>query len=198
MKPHWNEKLSLGWEKCFRKIGNRKAAKALILTVLWCCAVVCMWCMFVELMRRPFTDPSSFVFMLLLLLPYFPFRVHRYLVGNTWYGIVLDATYTNKTIRVSGKRFARDMRDAEIEGTRVTVRSDSGDRKELELYSKHIRSAEGSMYYQREDRIVKLKNLPYPVKLPIPEYGEILCPNCGNRMDVRTGICSWCHTDYTY
>jgi len=193
-------------ERKLRALCRRKLIKAWALLALWYAAVMGGWGYMTVTMNRPMLGADTFVYLILLALPFFrPFRVHRILFAKTFYANVGQVKYTEDLKVVQGAVMRRGRtvaRAYEREVVSVTFHGDNGERETI-VYNEHNVRGD-NCYYKYGDRVLVLKGLRYPVKVPLPETEKMLCPVCGiflkddaaDPYDTTPRKCSWCGADF--
>ncbi len=181
-------------ERKLKALAKRKLIKAWVLTVLWYAAVIAGWAATVFYMRRPVTHPGSFIFMLMLVLPFYPLKAHTVLFGKTFYANVCDVRFGTVTKAAGGFLTIKQAKNLEREALFVTFNGDKGERKTVIYKEENIMMSGG--YYKIGDRVLVLQGLKYPVKVPLPEDGKMLCPVCGMFTKEGKRKCGWCNADF--
>ncbi len=184
-------------ERKLKALCRRKLIKAWGFTVLWYAAVIAGWAYITVTMNRPVLDPGLIVYLALFILPFYPFRVHRTLFSKSFYANVGAVKYADDLKLVQGAvmRGGRTIARAyEREVLSVTFHGDNGDKITV-LYNEHNVRADGG-YYKFGDRVLVLKGLKYPVKVPLPEDERMICPVCGLFIPKGERHCSWCNADF--
>lgn len=190
---HMYPKLDMHTEKRLIALGNKKFIKTLLLTIGWTAAVLYLWYLYVISFERSFTHPTCFAFPLLLILPYFPFQAHKILFGKTFYGRVMSAKYRMRrkwiTLTVA------EMRNAEYQTADVRFVGRDGEIVQINYKQKSILAK--NIYYKPDDYIFFVRGLRYPVRYPIPDDQEQICPSCGSFMKAGKRRCGWCKADFS-
>lgn len=177
------------------KLGRKKYAKTLILTILWILLVLAAWIFYMVKMNRAWNTPSAFAYPLLCLLPFFPFRVHKTLFSKTFYGTVESARFSVVHKAVSGPITYSQAKELEIVTADVVFRGDKGEKRSAAYREASVLAHD--LYYKKDDRVLVIRGLKYPVKYPIPEAEEYLCPVCGNFIKPGKRTCRWCKADFS-
>ncbi len=189
------DRLDPNTERKLLKLGNKKYSKTLALTILWCVGILSVGAVWTILSERPINSPSNFIYPMLCILPFYPFKVHKLLRTRTFYGKVKSAKYSSRYKTTTGPITWNQAKELEVLTAEVVFRGDHGEKfvttyKESSVLSKEI-------YYKQDDRVLVIQGLKYPVKLPIPEDAEYLCPVCGNFIKPGKKRCGWCKSDFS-
>ncbi|MBQ7923341.1 MAG: hypothetical protein IJ325_12345 [Clostridia bacterium] len=186
-------RLDKNTERKLIALGKRQYYKVLLLTSLWIVGVIAAWYAYAVTRERPLTHPTSFIFPLLIILPFFPFHAHRVLLSKTFYGRVMSAKYRmkRKLILLS----YAEMRNPEYLTADVVFVGRNGEKVETNYKLASILA--DRIYYKPDDYILSIRGLKYPIKCPIPENREHICPLCGSFIKVGKRRCSWCRADFS-
>lgn len=186
-------RLDIHTEKRLIALGKKRFWKVLLLTVAWIVAIIILWRLYLIHFNRLFTHPTSFAFPLFMILPFFPFHAHRTIFGKTFYGRVMSAKYRKK--RKIFLLTAADMKNADYLTADVVFVGRNGESVTINYKLKSI--LDGNIYYKPDDYILFVRGLNYPVKYPIPEDKENICPVCGNFIKAGKRRCGWCKADFS-
>ena len=189
------DRLDPNTERKLLRLGNKKYFKTLALTILWCVGVLSAGAVWAILSERPINSPSNFIFPLLCILPFYPLKVHKLLRTRTFYGKVESAKYSSQYKTTTGPITWNQAKELEFLTADVVFKGNHGEKfvvtyKESSVLSKDI-------YYKQDDRVLVIRGLKYPVKLPIPDDAEYICPVCGNFIKPGEKRCQWCRSDFS-
>ncbi len=183
-------------ERKLKALGQRNYIKTLCLTLLWFALVAVAWFLLIPHSGGSPTEPSSFIFPLLLILPFSPFHAHRVLFGKTFYGKVVLAQAESKPqgisaggvplYRTAGKAFYATAEHVVVVG---------GNGERLDTFYREP-TILGMDYYQKGDRVLVIRGLRYPVKCPIPEDVPYVCPSCSHHINIGQRRCGWCKAEF--
>jgi len=176
-------------------LGKKKYAKTLILTALWIIGVLTAGITWTIMAEEPINSPSNFIYPLLCILPFYPFKAHKILFTKTFYGKVESAKYSSQYKTVTGRMTIHQMKELEVDTANVSFKGDHG-----ESYAVTYKEASvlaNDIYYKQRDRVLVIKGLKYPVKYPLPDDSEYICPVCGNYIKPGKRVCGWCKADFT-
>ncbi len=196
MKDYYDRsKLDPVEERTLFALSKRKVIKTWVLTLLWLAAVAGLWVYITVAMNRPVTHPGSFVFLLLLMLPFYPLRAHQVMFGKSFYATVGTADFVVKTKGAAGPTTFRQMTKLEYIAYAVTFYGEHGERKTVVYKEGSVHAKDG--YYKQGDRVLVLAGLKFPVKCPMPTGSEkMLCPACGHELKEGQRHCGWCKADF--
>ena len=181
-------------ERKLLALGNRRDFRVLALTIGWILLVLAAWLYTAFHFARGFTSPSHFVFPLLWVLPFYPLRVQNTLCGKTFYANVVSAKYSSTYKALTGPMTWKQMREMEVSTADVVFDGDHGERLRNTYKERSVLANE--IYYKPGDRVLVLRGLKYPVKYPIPDNAEYLCPVCGNFIKPGRRRCPWCKANF--
>lgn len=188
------ERLDKRTEDKLIQIGRRKYIRAIVLTALWFVLVIFAWIYLTDKFNRSLTEPSSFVYPLLLVLPFYPFRVYEIFKTKTFYGEITTAKY-GRRVRATGDFMTwKQANSMEEQFAEIVVMGDSGKSFTTKLTKGSILHDE--IFYKPGDRVLVVRGLKYPIKCPIPKDEEYICPSCGNFVHAGRCSCSWCKSDW--
>jgi len=176
--------------KRLKKHGLRRCLRALIPALLWWAAVVTAWLCFQRYSDGGRTEVTATFVILLLILPFWPFGLLKKLIGTTYYAEVTGVRYAQQRKNSIFLPSRTEARNAEIEVAVVTLKTDSGDIKQLVFTEDGLFKKE--MYYKPGDRVLKIHGLKFPIKCPLPEDEPTVCPRCGNFIRPEQDRCGWC------
>ncbi len=191
MKEH----LSPETERKLISLGNRKYFRALFLTVGWIMLMIVLWIITALKWNRSFTSPSNFVYPVLCVLPFFPFKVYKILMTKTFYGNVASAKFSNAYKTTTGPITWNQAKELDILTADVVFMGENGAKFAVTYKEESVLAHE--LYYKQGDRVLVIRGLKYPVKVPIPETEEHICPVCGNFIKVGKKRCQWCKSDFS-
>ncbi|MBP3368307.1 MAG: hypothetical protein J6L71_02625 [Clostridia bacterium] len=188
------ERLDKRTEDKLIQIGRKKYITAIVLTTLWFVLVIFAWIYLTDKFNRSLTEPSSFVYPLLLVLPFYPFRVYELFKTKTFYGEITTAKY-GRRVRATGDFMTwKQANSMEEQFAEIVVMGDSG--KSFATKYKKGSILHDEIFYKPGDRVFVVRGLKYPIKCPIPKDEEYICPSCGNFVHAGRRRCSWCKTDW--
>ena len=190
MKPYFDQET----ERKLLQLGRKKFVKTLTLTILWCVMVLGAWIAYIVYSGRSWNSPSVFAYPLLCLLPFFPFRVQKILFSKNFYGTVESARLVPSHKAISGPITYSQAKELEIMTAEVVFRGDHGEKRAVTYTEASVLAKD--LYYRKDDRVLVIRGLKYPVKYPIPETEEYICPVCGNFIKPGKRSCRWCRTDF--
>ena len=147
------------------------------------------------LSKKPLNSPSNFIYPLLCILPFYPFKAHKTLFTKTFYGKVETAKFQNKYKTTTGPVTWNQAKELEILAAEVVFKGDKGEKYTVTYKESSVLA--NDIYYKPRGRVLVIKGLKYPVKYPIPEAEEYICPVCGNYIKPGKRVCGWCKADFT-
>ena len=181
--------------------GRKEIAVASELTALWCAQVAVLTVWYSRRAARSWTDLRAYIPLLLLILPFYPFRVQRTLRGRTGYCTVTKREHLSR-IRSDGLRtvagrggYGRvsNSPSARTERTlRLTLTADDGRRETIDLPEDNVHVEKRETYYREGDRVYRVHGLRYPVRCPLAPDAPLLCPRCGRLLAPGRRECKPC------
>ena len=209
-------------EKQYRELSRRQVRKKAVPALVWILLDLVCWILYVVLSGKSLTHPSAIFFTILLVLPFYPFRIHLLLWQETFYGTIADLRYERMMVTDWTSKTNRRFKDAFV----LYIRTDEGiTEKQCFIHNDDIKKC---AYYKKDDRVLKLKGVKFPVKVMPPELlkenifyqpenpeskreisntphasqgekspavSEIFCPVCGTLTSPEYEKCTWCRTD---
>ena len=182
-------------EAFFRELGKREKLLSGGLILAWFLVDVTAWYWYGTASGRGFMSPFSVAFPTLLILPFWPFRLHKRIAAKSFYAEI--AKIETKTVGTGlgggGVRarggFASSVspgRSSERQKLRLVLRSRLGGTEEVLLpVETEIRYFEGQQVYCAG-------GLTYPVPTSFDEDRLVLCPVCGHESSPGPFRCRQC------
>ncbi len=172
-------------------LGNKRYYRTLALTVAWLIFVTAAFVVCVTLGKSSLAEPHSYLILVLWVLPFFPFGAHKILLSKTFYATVSYGVNANQFESLkyqSGWNVPQKVSVLEI-----TFKRDDG--KEITItYKKSTYPGKG-FHYAEGDRVLFVRGLRFPCKLPCAEAEKFTCPLCGTTIEAETMVCRSCRTD---
>ena len=148
------EKMDPRMEEVLRRSSRKKSVMALVYSLLWWGLLAGLWAAYVYFFKRPFTDPGAFVFALLMVVPFVPYKLHRYLFGYTGYAVI-----TKETVAVevplkwydlpSRKRVKNNLADSNVADVMTLwLQPERGESFKVTLIHPNITGESGGPYYE--------------------------------------------------
>ena len=170
-------------------LGNKRYYRTLALTVAWLIFVTAAFVVSVTLGKRSLAEPRSYLVLILWVLPFFPFAAQKVLFSKTFYATVSYGVNANQfeSLKWAGHANHRPERVAVLE---ITFKRDDG--KEITItYKKSTYPGKG-FHYAEGDRVLFVRGLKYPYKLPTAENEKFTCPVCGTTVKAEEPVCKGC------
>ena len=170
-------------------LGNKRYYRTLALTVAWLIFVTAAFVVSVTLGKRSLAEPRNYLVLILWVLPFFPFAAHKVLFSKTFYATVSYGVNANQfeSLKWAGHANHRPERVAVLE---ITFKRDDG--KEITItYKKSTYPGKG-FHYAEGDRVLFVRGLKYPYKLPAAENEKLTCPACGTTVEAEEPVCRGC------
>lgn len=182
-------------EKAMRQLtmmNRRKKLVYLSFTLIYAIVDIILWYKWGQ-QRGGMLTPNCAFFPLLLVIPFYPFRVHEKIFGKSYYATVIS--HEIDEINVSGKgagaAAGRMVRTGGVATKKVNVlklRLKRGDTVALRL------KLDSPAKYEKDDVVYKLSAFMYPVQCSWDEELKIFCPSCGASIDRTHKKCPICKT----
>ena len=188
-----NEYLDKNTEDRLVAIANKRYYRVLLLSICWIVVLLFCWFAFMIFGERSFSLIANYIPLIFLVIPFFPFSAHKVIFSKTFYATVdHKVSYTQfqqlKEAYVSG-------RPDTVEALSIKFRSDDG--KEFSLIYKKKNYVMDGIHYGEGDRVLFVRGLKYPFKLPITDAVERTCPVCGRTVGISQRVCAKCKFDYS-
>lgn len=204
MERYTLTKLQPAEEARLRRSAKGKSIRALVYSLLWWGFLAGLWAAYVYFFHRPFTDPGAFIFALLMVLPFIPWKLHRYLFGYTGYAVV-EKVFVAVDVPLkwydfpAKKRVKNSLADSNVADVMtLTLRPEnSTDFMKLTLVHPNITGESGGPYYNEGDSVFLAGGFNFPVKVPLVLTNGIVCPTCGQMTGAGWNRCKWCRTVLT-
>ena len=180
------EVLAKETEDFFRALDKQEKIKTVLCILLWFAADFLLWYLYCAKTGRAFLSPSAVVFTALLIMPFYPLRMHEKLMRRTYYAeVTLVDVDTQVVAQAIGKGASRR---SEKQIPRILLKSKMGESEEIRYKSgTHLPYAKG-------DRVFKLGAFQYPVPCDFDELDTVFCPKCGFRNERGWERCRQCRT----
>ena len=194
------EKLDAKREAVLRRSSRKKSIRAVVYSLLWWGGLFALWFAYMHFFQRPFTDPGAFIFALLMVLPFVPYKLHRYLFGYTGYAVI-----TKEIVAVdvplkwydlpSKRRVKNNLADSNVADVMtLQLQPERGESFKLTLIHPNITGDSGGPYFEKGDTVFMAGGFNFPVKLPMDLTNGIVCPSCGQMTGAGKHWCKWCRT----
>ncbi|MBQ8513643.1 MAG: hypothetical protein IJ497_13620 [Clostridia bacterium] len=182
-KPHIAHKhLPRSMESAYRRLNRTRIVKTVFLILGWFALVALLAYLWLSSRENMQITVDAAPFVALLIVPFYPFKLHQRFLGRTFYGQVvrMDAHEEARPGRIRG--------ETTIKRTQILkIRPDLGITEEFRYPANtHFDLAE-------EDRVLKLSAYPHPIPTWAQDEHGVWCPRCGHITDARGAKrCSWC------
>ena len=189
-----NNHLHSDSERKLIALGNKRYYCTLALTVAWIILVLAGFAIFMITTKRSFNNFRNYLFLILCVLPFFPFGAHKVLFSKSFYATVSYGIHGNQfeSLKWAGNLNRRPEQVAVLE---ITFKKDNG--KEIVIaYKKSTYTGKG-FHYSEGDRVFFVRGLKYPYKFPAIGGEKFTCPVCGTTIKTEQPVCSGCRLDYT-
>lgn len=168
-------------EAAYRSLNRRRIVKTLLFLLLWIALDAFFAYAWLSSRENLRLSVDAMPFVALLIVPFWPMKLHRRFLGRTFYGTV---------VKTATKEEARPGRSAAVQPTVkrtqiLTLRPDNGVPEDFAFPAgTHFDLSPG-------DRVFKLSAYPHPV--PALKRTAVGCPRCGKSAEGR-GLrrCPWC------
>ncbi len=169
------------------RLNRRKLVSMWSRLILYIAAVMVLWYLWGKSQGNLFS-PSAVMFTILLVLPFYPFKIHEGLFGESYYAEVVKCQIKPREETQGARRVMVKIRD-EIQ---LYLRLRNGTSTILKLDPDG--SAEAA--YVPGETVYKLSAFRYPVKCSLyPD--EQFCPGCGNHFTKKRSVCPRCRLKVT-
>ncbi len=167
-------------EDAYRVLNRRRIVRTVLFIVLWFAVDAILAYLWVASREDARLSVDTMPFVALLIVPFFPMKLHKRLLGKTFYGeiVKIDTDEEARPGRIRG--------EINVKVTRILlIRPDNGAPEEFRYPAgTHFDLAVG-------DRVLKLSAYPHPI--PTLKRTAVGCPKCGHITEERGAKrCSWC------
>ncbi len=170
------------------RLNCRKVTLVWVKLILYFAAVVLVWYLWGKAQGNLFS-PSAVAFTILLVLPFYPFRIHERLIGQSYYAEVVKCETPQRPDSVAARRIAEKPRNEIF----LYLRLRNGTSAKLKLDPDG--SAEAA--YVPGETVYKLSAFKFPVKCTLYD-DERFCPGCGNHFSKKQDVCPRCKLRITH
>lgn len=181
-------KLDRRTEEAFRALNKKRMITTAAGIVLWTAAVILFAAYWIPKTGREILSPYSAPFTVLLMLPFWPFRLHQRFIGKTGYATVAKASVEHRARVMARGRVYQGMGSVAV-GV-LMLRLESGESIQFDI------PAEMVPYYEKDEKVFRLPAFKYPVKCSYDYDEEVFCPSCGLYTKVGRKKCPKCGTAY--
>lgn len=167
-------------DAAYRALNRRRIVKTVLFILAWFAADALLGYLWLSSRENARLTVDTMPFVALLIVPFFPLKLHKRLLGKTFYGEV---------VRMETKEEGRPGRyrgEISVKRTQILlIRPDNGVPEEFRYPAgTHFDLSPG-------DRVLKLSAYPHPV--PTLKRSAVGCPKCGHASDERGAKkCPWC------
>lgn len=167
-------------EAAYRALNRRRIVKTVLFILAWFAVDALLGYLWISSRANVRMGVDTMPFVALLIVPFYPMKLHKRLLGKTFYGEV---------VKIDTKEEARPGRirgEVNIKRTQILlIRPDNGAPEEFRYPAgTHFDLAVG-------DRVLKLSAYPHPI--PTLKRSAVGCPKCGHASDERGAKkCPWC------
>jgi hypothetical protein len=179
-------------EAFFRSLGKKEKVLYVFLILGWFALDAGAWYLYAVKTGRGFMSPFAVAFPTLLVLPFWPLRLHKRILASSFYAEIARAEIkeVGSNIGGPGARYGTARvgggRRAVREKLRLLLRSKLGGTEEVLLPSDtEIRYAEGM-------HVFRAGGLLYPIPCSFDEDRLTLCPVCGHESSPGEFRCRQC------
>ena len=176
-------------EERLKKINKNKIVTGIIFTAAWFVADIALWLIWSYTSGRDLLSPSAAFFTALLIVPFYPLRMHERFFGKTYYADVANVRLEEigKAKSTGHARGVVSTKMVKIKTSVLYLRTSRGDSIRFEY------PGITELPYKKGDRVLKLSAFKYPIKTSLPD-NEIFCPKCARVYPAKTAKCKWCGT----
>lgn len=183
------EKLDPKTEAKFRQINKSRMIITAVFLVLWTAAVIIFAAYWIPHTGRELFSPYTAPFPILLILPYWPFRLHERFTRRSCYAVItMVKTETRSTIRKTTTGGYRGM-GSETVGV-LLLRTERGESIKLNIPLDILKR------YEKGEHVFLLSAYKYPVKCSYDYDDDVFCPKCGHSVEPGPERCPRCRTKF--
>ena len=173
-------------EAFFRLLGRREKMIAVLLILGWFAVDFAAWYLYATKSGRGFTSPFSVAFPTLLILPFWPFRLHRKIAAGSFYAEIarVDTKDLGAVSGGPGRGMFRASSGRKM--MRLLLRSRLGGTEEVLL------PPDTEIHYAEGMQVFCAGGLKYPIPCSFDEDRLVLCPVCGHESSPGAFRCRQC------
>jgi len=175
-------------EEALRALNRNRIIVTAAGIALWTAAVLLFAAYWIPRTGREILSPYSAPFTVLLMLPFWPMKLHRRFIGRTGYASVASSAVEHRSRVVSNGRVYRGTTSVAV-GV-LTLRAETGESIKVDI------TPEAVKYYEQDERVFRLSAFRYPVKCSYDYDGEVFCPSCGVYSKIGSKKCPKCGTKH--
>lgn len=167
-------------EAAYRALNRRRIVKTVLFILLWFAVDALLGYLWISSRENVRMGVDTMPFVALLIVPFYPMKLHKRLFGKTFYGEVVKI-HTQEEARPGRLRGEINFKRTQI----LLIRPDNGAPEEFRYPAgTHFDLAVG-------DRVLKLSAYPHPI--PTLKRTAVGCPKCGHAAEERGAKkCPWC------
>lgn len=181
-------------ERFFRELGRREKIGAVCVILGWTAVDIGLWYLYGVRSGRGFMSPFSVAFPTLLILPFWPFRIHKRIAAKSFYAEIAKVDMkTVGTGRGGGSLRVRGVqasvspgKSADRQKLRLLLRSRLGGTEEVLL------PPDTEIHYAEGMQVFCAGGLKYPIPCTFDEDRLVLCPVCGHESTPGAFRCRQC------
>ena len=167
-----------------KALNDKYRRNIIVISVAYFTLVIYLWCSYAEAREIGMTAASCAPFPVMLVLPFFPLKLHKRVFGKCYYAEVLGTSVENTTV-LSGVGRGRIYSTSRSKNT-VTLRMPDGESGKLVIPMK------SRAVYKKGDYVLVLPALRHPVSCTDAAHGMLTCPKCGNTVGIDEKKCPCC------
>lgn len=185
------DRLDRRTEEAFVKLNRSRVISTAASIVLWSAAVLLFAAYWIPHTGREIFSPYSAPFPVLLMLPFWPFRLHRRFIGKPGYAVVTKAEIGHRTkARATSRGRYGGMSMSTVAFGVLMLRIESGESITVDI------SPEAVRYYESGEKVYRMPAYKYPVKCTYDYEEDVFCPSCGTYSKVGRKRCPKCFTPH--
>lgn len=179
------DKLDPKTERLLLQINHERVVKTAVFIMCYFAAVVAFWFYWTNHTGREPLSPYTAPFVALLILPFYPFRLHERFTRKSYYAVVTLIKAESVTA-TSTSYFRRSTKLVGI----IQLRAADGESITLKYRNPDL------PVYRKGEKVFKLSAFKYPVKCTYDDDDDVLCPNCGHTVKPGPMKCPRCRTKF--
>lgn len=172
-----------------KALNDKYRRNIIVVSIAYFTLVIYLWCSYAEAREIGMTAASCAPFPVMLILPFFPLKLHKRVFGKCYYAEVLGTSVENTTVLSGvqsnvGRMYSQKL-TSRSKNT-VTLRMSDGESGKLVIPMK------SRTVYKKGDYVLVLPALRHPVSCTDAAHGMLTCPKCGNTVGIDEKKCPCC------
>lgn len=172
-----------------RALNDSYRRNIIVVLLIYFTLVIYFWYSYAEMRGIGMTAASCAPFPVMLILPFFPLKLHKRVFGKCYYAEVLGTNVENTTdlsgVQLNVGRMSANKPMSKRKNI-VTLRMPDGESGKLAI------PMNSHAAYKKGDYVFVLPALRHPVSCSNAAHGMLTCPRCGDTVGIDEKKCPFC------